>query len=208
MDSVTAVLLAAGASRRLEGNHKALLDWQGQPLLRYQLAQLLRLPLEEVVVVLGYAADQLLPLVDTKDPRVSTRVNPNYRRGKTSSIKLGVADIGGKPDALMILGVDQPRPVGLLRKLLECHLEAGALLSLPTYQGRRGHPPVYARALLPELLAITEAGQGLREIFERHQQEIHEVPVDSELALVNINTRRGYQAARRLASTAVEGGEQ
>jgi molybdenum cofactor cytidylyltransferase len=205
MGWVTAVLLAAGASRRMRGAHKVLLDWKGQPLLCYQLDQLLRLPVEKVVVVLGYGAEETRPLVSRQDPRIMVIVNPDYRRGKSSSVRLGVAQVGEKGEGVLILGVDQPRPAALLNKLLAAHRKSGALLSVPTYQGKHGHPLVYHRSLLPELLAISERRQGLREVTERHRRELHEVPLDNGLILANINTQRDYHAALKVAARLKEG---
>ena len=48
---------------------------------------------------------------------------------------------------------------------------------------------------MPELLAITEAGQGLREVESRHRHEQLLVEAGSPLALTNINTPEEYEAA-------------
>jgi molybdenum cofactor cytidylyltransferase len=55
---IGAILLAAGKSSRMKES-KPLLQWQGTTLLEYQIQQLRRLPVEEIIVILGYGADDI-----------------------------------------------------------------------------------------------------------------------------------------------------
>ena len=54
---IGAVLLAAGAGRRMGGVAKPLIRLQGVPLIRRQLVALSGAGVDEVVVVTGYARD-------------------------------------------------------------------------------------------------------------------------------------------------------
>ena len=195
--TLTVILLAAGEASRM-GQPKALLEWRGQPLLRYQVDQLLQLDPVKLIVVLGHEAERLAPLLRDVDGRVWVGVNPDYRKGKSTSVRFGARQAPQEADAVLVIGVDQPRPAALLARLVESHAQKGAMLSIPTYRGKRGHPAVYSASLLPELLAVSEERQGLREVTERHRREVNEAPVDSPLALVDINTPEDYQAALRL----------
>lgn len=180
------------------GELKALLPWQGTTLFQYQVTQLLLAPLSEVMVVLGHQAQELRSFLPRRQPRLRTVFNRRYRRGKSSSIIAGIEALGAGWESVLILGVDQPRPAWLLEQLLQRHAEAGAMLSMPAQGGRRGHPPVFSAALRSELLSITEANQGLREVVQRHVPEIVHVEFDTPLVLVNLNTREDYARARRL----------
>jgi molybdenum cofactor cytidylyltransferase len=143
-------------------------------------------------------ADSPLPLGEAgrECARVRVVLNPDYRSGKTSSIRAGVAALSPTASSVLILGVDQPRPRDLLAHLIGRHEAAGALLSVPTHAGRRGHPPIFARALFPELLALAEEREGLREVFRAHADEVLTIPVESPLILVNLNRPEDYAAAR------------
>ena len=122
-------------------------------------------------------------------------LNPDYRGGKTSSIRAGVAALSADATGVLILGVDQPRPSDLLDYLIERH--GDSLLSVPVQAGRRGHPPIFARALFPELLALSEEREGLREVLRAHAAEINAIPVDSPIVHLNLNRPEDYAAARR-----------
>ena len=150
------VLLAAGESSRM-GRPKQTLDWLGEPLAVYQTRQLLEAGVGQAVVVLGHEVSTVRPLVEAvEDPRLTIVVNPDYREGKTSSIKAGLRAVGPGAASLLLLAADQPRPAALLRRLAEAHEDQGALISIPAYRGKHGHPPIFDASLLPELLRITE----------------------------------------------------
>jgi molybdenum cofactor cytidylyltransferase len=194
---LTAVLLAAGESTRM-GQLKALLTWDGTPLLRYQAMALLAAPVERLVVVLGYRAAELESLVPS-GARVRIVHNPDYASGKVSSIVAGV-DTAGVSSHVLILGVDQPRPAGLIQRVARAHLAGRHAITVAAYQGRRGHPVLFAPTLRPQLLALDEATEGLRAVLRAHSADVHLVETEDALALVNLNTLEDYVAALRLSS--------
>lgn len=195
MALVSAVLLAAGASSRM-GKHKALLPWQGKPLLQYQIASLAQAGVEETIVVLGAEAPSLAPFV--RGPgNLIVLINPLWPQGKTTSLVLGVREVSRWATGVMVLAVDQPRPPDVLARLVEVHQRQAPLIVLPVYQGRHGHPPIFHRILLPELLEVREESKGLRAVVERHSAETVEIPIDNPIVLADLNTPDAYQEARR-----------
>ena len=188
-----ALLLAAGASTRM-GRPKPLLAWGGVPLVAYQVRELRAAGVERVVVVLGHDADGVRPHVPSDAHIV---LNEAYREGRASSLRVGAAALPDEADPVIVLNVDQPRPRTLLRQLIGAHDRARALVTVPAFESRRGHPPVLAGALLPELRAASEAAQGLRGIIAAHAQEVHEVSVTTDIVLLDLNTPEEYERALR-----------
>ncbi len=138
---IGAVLLAAGESTRM-GRPKQLLEWAGRPLVQYQVQELQATSAQEIVVVLGHEADLLEPLVEQvmKSPRTHAVINPDYRQGKTTSIKTGLRNLRTAVGGVMLLAVDQPRPRHILQRLIDAHLTDETLVSMPSCGGRHGHP--------------------------------------------------------------------
>jgi len=192
--SVAAILLAAGESARM-GDPKPLLPWGETTLIEYQLGELAASGLDDIVVVLGYEAERVRPLASAAGTRVV--VNEGYRQGRASSLRVGAAAVPDDAEAVLVLNIDQPRPRALLRRLLGVHQESGALITVPTYEGRRGHPTVVAGALLGDLRAADEQSQGLRGLLQRHTQTVREVPFPTPLVLLDLNTPEEYERARR-----------
>ena len=196
--SITAILLAAGESTRMRQN-KALLPWQGKTLLEFHLEQLQRTTVEQTIAVLGFEAETLLPLLEEASD-VSVTINPHYSSGKCSSIKAGMGTLPPQSDSVIILAIDQPRPYCLLQKLIEWHLSCSNLISLPVYEGKHGHPPIFSHSLFPELLEISEEEMGLHQIMRRHRVQVAELPVSSPTVLSNLNKPDDYTRALSLFS--------
>ena len=195
---VAAVLLAAGESTRMH-EMKALLPWLGgRSLLAHQAHALAVADYEPIVVVLGHLAERLRQELTGPEPMQIVE-NPRYREGRTTSITAGLAVVPDDVDGVLIVSVDQPRSGALLSRLREAWLASRPAIAVPSLDGNAGHPPLFDTALLPELRAITEEGQGLREVASRHRGARMLVPVDDPLTLTNLNTREQYEAALRLA---------
>ncbi len=195
---VAAVLLAAGESTRMH-EMKALLPWLGgRSLLAHQAHALAEAGYEPIVTVLGHLAERLRQVLTGPEP-LQIVENPRYREGRTTSITAGLGALQDDVEAVLIVSVDQPRSGALLTALRDAWLASRPAIAVPSLDGNAGHPPLFAAALLPELRAITEERQGLREVVSRHRAERVLVPVDDPLTLTNLNTREEYEAALRLA---------
>jgi molybdenum cofactor cytidylyltransferase len=190
---ITAILLAAGESRRM-GRPKPLLDWNGETLIEYQIDQLRKGGVDEVIAVLGHAARKVRPLAERAG--ATAVINVDYAEGRASSLRTGAFAIPSGTSEIIVLNIDQPRPAGVIRRLLENHLSTGALITLPTFEGQRGHPALLCGSLGPELKRVDEATKGLREIIHRRAGDVHELPFDSGIVLLDINTPEDYARAR------------
>lgn len=194
MAGISAILTAAGESIRM-GRIKALLPWHGVTLLEHQIRSLLGADVAEVVVVLGHRADEIASYVSGRSVRYV--VNPDYKDGKTTSIKAGLEGIASDADAILLLAVDQPRTKGVISSIIEAHVKNNALITSPRYQGHGGHPLIFSASLKSELGSITEENQGIREVFEAHRDEIFEVVIDDPILRLDLNTPEAYEEAKK-----------
>ncbi len=207
MGAVAALLLAAGESSRM-GELKALLPWQGSTLLQYQVSALAEAGVSRIVVVLGHQAHRLEPLL--KDhPEIYCTHNPDYQKGKITSVMAGLRALhegirdprschtseNTQEEALLVLNVDQPRSPTTIRRLIDNHLASKALITIPTYGGKGGHPTIFSTVLLPELLEISEDTQGLKAVVRRHHTQIQQIELDTSEVLLDLNTPEDYQQA-------------
>lgn len=192
MAAVIAILLAAGESRRM-GQLKALLPWQGTSLLKHQVASLRAGGVDRVVVVLGHRSDELKAELAGIEG-VAWQLNPDYLQGKTTSIKAGLSTLGSEQlDALLILNVDQPRNADVIRSLLKEHLSQGSLITIPTHNGKGGHPIILSLSLMDELREIDEETYGIKAVVQRHLDATRRVEMDTPEVLWDLNTPEEYQ---------------
>jgi molybdenum cofactor cytidylyltransferase len=191
--TVAAILLAAGESARM-GSPKPLLDWGGQTLIEYQLVQLSRPPVERVVAVLGDRADELTAYV--RDAGALAVVNERFAEGRASSVRAGAAALPDDTEAVLILAVDQPRPHDVIARLVDVHRLSGSLITVPTFEERRGHPPVLDGSLLPELRQVQEETRGLRAVIAAHEDDLSELAFETPVVLLDVNDPDEYERAR------------
>ncbi len=193
------------------GRLKALLPWGGRTLLEHQTASILEAGASAVIVVLGHQRDRLQPLVDGLD-RVRHVYNPDYRQGKTTSLRAGVRALEGvghgEGDSVLILNVDQPRSPETVRRVIALHAEGREgglrdrphLITVPVYRGKGGHPVVLSASLVPEMAGITEETLGLKAVVKRHAADTQRLEVDLPEILLDLNTPQEYERALRTAS--------
>jgi molybdenum cofactor cytidylyltransferase len=189
---ISGVILAAGESKRFTGYPpKQLLKIQEEPLIHLITRQALASKLSEVVVVLGYQSEVIKNHLS--DLHVSVIFNKNYSSGQSSSVKAGLESIHSSATAVLFIPIDQPFLTDkLFNQLITAHEKGTSLITLPTYQERRGAPVIFDRILFPELSTIT-GDEGGRQILKKNDGEIQTVALDTEDPLLDIDTPSQYQ---------------
>ena len=107
-------------------------------------------------------------------------VNPNPRSEQAASLRLALASLANDPaEAVCVWPVDHPF-VNVLSvlALMDAFKRTHAPVVLPTHEGRRGHPVIFARAVWLELMTTT-AG-GARTVVHAHAADVAEVPVTDD----------------------------
>lgn len=191
MDRIAGIILAAGASSRM-GEDKALLQWGEKTFLEHLLGALKNSKVGPVRVVLGANAEA----VQEKIPFATSEVviNPDWQKGQLSSLIAALDALPrGRVEGAAICLVDHPCISSrLIQSLIEKFSQSQKLIVLPTYQGRRGHPVLFAATLFDELRAAPLA-VGARHVVHRHASDILEVPTEEEGVILNINDRTAYE---------------
>lgn len=177
------------------GRSKPLLSWYDTTLVEYQVCSLFDGGVSEVVVVLGHNAEAVIPFVKARG--ASCVINPDYRQGKTTSIKAGLRCVDPNAEDILLLAVDQPRSRDIVSHVIQAHIERKATITSPRYQGHGGHPLIFSASLKSELERISEEKQGIREVFQAHRDEVYELPVDDPMIRLDLNTPEAYEEARR-----------
>ncbi|MBS4189431.1 nucleotidyltransferase family protein [Bacillus sp. FJAT-49705] len=196
----TAILLAAGQSKRMQLlTHKGLLYWEGKTLFEHQLQMLLHSVLSDIIVILGHEAELLVNMAN-KYP-VKTIYNENFKKGKCSSIICGLQAADKDSEMILVTSVDQPVDSSIINQLVLSMKDTDQLIAIPINKGKRGHPILFSRKIFSDLLLINEKTQGLRNIIRKYKNQIIEVPIDSTLIELNINTPEDYQNAVKRNAT-------
>ena len=190
MSTVSAILLAAGESQRMGGINKLMLAVEGEPLLRHTVKTLLASRLGEVVVVLGHQAEEARILLHELEVR--TVVNSHYQEGQMSSVHCGLEALTRPCDGVMICLTDQPLLTAQdIDVLIDAFGRRGASIIVPTYQGRRGNPIVFAYAHRAEILG-SGRNLGCKRLIERNPELVTTVEMDADHVVIDLDTPEDY----------------
>ncbi|NJK79289.1 MAG: nucleotidyltransferase family protein [Chloroflexaceae bacterium] len=192
------ILLTAGTSSRM-GEPKQLLDWHGQPLVRYIVRQALGSQLDGLIVVTGAAAEATQAALASFDHEESVPVyicyNPQFTDGQATSLQIGLHELPADAEAALVLLVDQPllTPT-LINQVIDAYCTANQKPAavVPTCEGRRGNPVLLDRALFAELQAL-EGDVGARDVLQRHAEQVLWLELNDQAVLIDMDTPEAYR---------------
>lgn len=192
MNTVAAVVLAAGASVRM-GRNKLLLELDGETVVRRAARTAHSAGLTPVVVVTGHEHEAVEAALHGL--RCRTVHNSKHAQGQHTSVGAGIAALDGPtaaldgptaeadgptteadmPTAAIVMLADMPFvTAGMLRTVAGRHAATGAPIVASRYGGKTIAPPIlYHRRLFGELTRMDR--RCGRQVVKRHRAEAVEV---------------------------------
>jgi molybdenum cofactor cytidylyltransferase len=192
---LAAIVLAAGRSTRMGGPNKLIAEINGRPLVRIAAQEALASQARPVIVVTGHQRDRVEAAVGGLD--VVKVHNPDFAGGLSTSLKAGIAAVPADADGAIVCLGDMPQvDAKLIDRLLSAFdPEKGALVVVPTIDGKRGNPVVWSRRFFPELAAL-DGDTGARHLIASYPEAVAEVPLTGNAALVDVDTPAALVAVK------------
>lgn len=194
-----AILLAAGASRRL-GRPKQLLPIGGRTLIEHTIGRLQRTNAERVIIITGARSDAITSVVHRLyEPRLKCVENKHWASGQASSLALGLStarDLQRQANVLVAL-CDQPliessHYQSLIDTVGNSSASQGVSVAATKYDSGGGVPACFSPDVLPELINRLQ-GEGAKH-WIRRQSSSRVVEVECDQPLSDIDTEADYQA--------------
>jgi molybdenum cofactor cytidylyltransferase len=184
---IAAIVLAAGRSTRMGAVNKLIADIGGKPLVRIAAEQALASQASPVIVVTGHEREKLEAAL--KGLNVRLVHNPDYAEGLGTSLRAGIAAVPETADGAVVCLGDMPQvDAALLDKLIAAFdPERGALVVVPTIEGHRGNPVIWARRFFPQLMSIS-GDVGARHLITTVPEAVAEVPVTDAAVTLDVDT--------------------
>ena len=197
---IGAVILAAGMSSRM-GEAKQLLRLGEHTLLDQVLENVRASDVDEIVLVLGHAAEKIMESVASKSLRVA--INHAYREGMGMSLRTGISALPSGIDAALIVLADQPfvRPA-TLKQLMDQYRKSNAQIVIPMYKGFRGNPVLLDRSVFPEVMALS-GDIGCRAVFGDHLEGLVKLPVDDVGILLDLDSKDDFERLKHFGQGTV-----
>ncbi|MGO9400632.1 MAG: NTP transferase domain-containing protein [Xanthobacteraceae bacterium] len=193
--AIAAIVLGAGRSSRMGGPNKLLAEIGGRPLIRIVVEEALASHARPVIMVTGHQRERVEAALAGLP--VTFVHNPRFAEGLGTSLKTGIAALPAAVDGAIVCLGDMPQvDAALIDRLIGAFdPDKGALVVVPTIDGKRGNPVVWSRRFFSDLMAV-EGDVGARYLIGRYPEAVAEVPLTGAAALTDVDTPEALQAVR------------
>jgi molybdenum cofactor cytidylyltransferase len=199
---IAALILAAGASRRMGAQNKLLVDVDGKPMVR-RVAETVAAAKQvaSLTVITGFEEDQVKEALSGLD--VTFVHNADYADGLSTSVKTGLAALSGDADGFMVCLGDMPLiSTDILDQLIKAFDPVeGRSICVPVHGRKRGNPVIWSNEFKAEMAGLS-GDVGARYLLEEHADRVFEVPIEEDSVLFDVDTpERLKQLQDRLNET-------
>jgi len=172
------------------GVNKLSLPWGKKTIFEQCLHSLLRSNVDEVIVVINRRLEGFVPLL--RDRRIKVLINPQYKRGMSTSIRRGLQAIHPQTRGILIALGDEPRvKARTINGLIQAFAQKRGEIIIPFYRGRRGHPVIFDRSYKGELSRL-RGDVGAKSILEKYPERVFEFRTKSEAVVKDIDLWKDY----------------
>jgi CTP:molybdopterin cytidylyltransferase MocA len=162
------LVLAAGEGRRMGGPKALLRDESGTPWVVRTVRVIQQGGVDDVVVVVGAAADEVRAALLAEDVRVV--VADHWAEGMGASLRAGLRELVGLDDvtAALVCVVDTPGlSAAVVRRVAA--LAGPDILARATYDGTPGHPVLLGAGHFGALVDAAGGDVGARDYLSSHE---------------------------------------
>ncbi len=193
---IAAVILAAGQSRRMGQTNKLLAEIDGQAMVNRVVAAVHASRAESIIVVIGHEADKLRAAIG--DDGVRFVDNPDYAKGLSTSLARAIAELDDTIDGVVVCLGDMPRVTAAAIDRLIAAFDPleGRAICVPTHNGKRGNPMIFARRFFDEVREIS-GDFGARQLTGAYPELTCEVEMTEDGVLLDIDTPSALARIRR-----------
>ena len=186
---ISAILLAAGQSKRMNGENKLIRKIRGVPLIKLSVKNILASSIDELIIVIGHQKEIIEKLID-KNEKIKFVFNKNFEKGMASSIKIGLNNLSEKTEAFFICLGDMP----LVNKDTYNQLiksRNNKEIIVPTLKGQQGNPILFSKSTKEKIMTI-QGDVGAKKILELNKGKILNVEINNQSIKKDFNTKDDF----------------
>ena len=175
---ITAILLAAGQSKRLVNQNKLIKNYKRKPLINHVVQSIIKSKIEKLIIVLGFEYLKVKKKVN-KNKKIQFVINHNYKKGISSSIKCGLKKISNKNYGFIIVQADMPKISKNIFNKLHTEIKTNKKeIFVPIKNNKIGNPIGFKLSMINQLKKIS-GKRGAKSIIKRNGPKIKYVKTKS-----------------------------
>ena len=188
---ISAILLAAGQSKRMDGENKLTKELRGIPLIKLSVKNILASSIDELIVVLGHQKEIIEKLID-KNEKIKFVFNKDFESGMASSIRAGIYNLSDKTEAFFICLGDMPMVNhDIYNQLIKS--KDNKEIIVPTYKGQQGNPVLFDKSMKEKVLDI-KGDVGAKKILELNKDKILNLEINDQSITKGFNTQDNFNS--------------
>ena len=188
MENVSAIILAAGESKRM-GKNKLSLPYKDKPLIQHTFNLVDKINfLERIVVISPKNAKELIHLSFPKDAKIIYNPHPEY--GQSHSVALGTQ--AAKGEAYLFFTGDQPLLTAELIQEILSHGSKNRIVFPLKENGEPSNPTLFGENFRQDLCSV-KGSCGGKEVRDKNSQHSHSFTPKNPKQLLDIDTTKDYE---------------
>jgi len=188
---ISAILLAAGQSKRMTGENKLTKEIKGSPLIKHSIKNILASLIDELIIVLGYQKEIIKKLIGGNE-KIKFVFNKDFESGMASSIKTGLDNLSEKTEAFFICLGDMPMVNSdIYNQLIKSRNQKNIIV--PTYNGQQGNPVLFDKSMKEKVMDITD-DVGAKKILELNKDKILNLEINDQNITKAFNTQDDFSS--------------
>jgi len=188
---ISAILLAAGQSKRMQGKNKLLKKYKKKYLINHILKSLIKSKVNRIIIVLSHE-NKKIKKIALKNKKITFAVNSQYLKGISTSIKCGLKRISKKNIGFLIVHADMPLiSKTILNTLCSALKNKNKEIFVPVYKKKFGNPLAFKYSMIKSLKKIKE-DRGAKKLIKFNKSKVQMVNVNSKSILIDFDLLKDF----------------
>ena len=191
---ISAILLAAGESKRMVDENKLIKKYKSIPLIKHAVSNVLNSPIDELIIVLGYQKEAIEKIIE-ENKKIKFIANPNFESGIASSIKKGLDSLSKETEAFFICLGDMPNVnKEIYNQLINASFgNKDKEIFVPYYQERQANPILFSKKMKDEIQKI-EGDFGAKKIIADNEKKVFKLSTQDKGVITDFNNITDFES--------------
>ena len=188
---ISAIVLAAGQSKRMGGDNKLIKKYNKKYLINHIIGTLIKSKVNKIIVVLGFQKSKVRKIT-VKNKKINFVFNKNYKSGMAGSIKAGLKRISKRSIGFLIVQADMPLiSKKIINSLCYAIENNNKEIVVPIYKRNMGNPIGFKSSMI-KILNKTKGDSGAKKMIKRNKKKLSLIKVNSKSIFKDFNTQGDF----------------